>query len=63
LDDLEVIVQGRLDGRVHEFRLELRDGCLVLQGVAHTYQDRELARALVEVAAALPVGENEIVVL
>lgn len=57
---LGVQVRHQLSGRLREFRLELRDCGLVLQGRARTYYAKQLAQHAVMTATDLPILQNEI---
>jgi hypothetical protein len=63
LDDLEQCIRRRLNGRVRDFRLSLRDGGLVLEGHANTYYAKQLAQHAVMEAALLPIQANDIEVV
>jgi hypothetical protein len=63
LDQIEEHVQCRLGGRLRQFRLDWRDGGLVLRGHAHTYYAKQLAQHAVMAATPLPIQANEIEVL
>jgi hypothetical protein len=45
---------------VHDLRLVIRDGGLVLRGHAHTYHAKQLAQHAVMGATKLPIRANEI---
>jgi hypothetical protein len=47
LAQIEEHVQCRLNGRVHDFRLVVRNEGLVLLGHAHTYYAKQLAQQTV----------------
>jgi hypothetical protein len=57
---LEEHIQSRLTGRVHDLRLVLHEGGLVLRGHAHTYYAKQLAQHAVMDAMSLPIRANEI---
>jgi len=57
---LEEHIQSRLTGRVHDLRLVIRDGGLVLRGHAHTYHAKQLAQHAVMGATHLPIQANAI---
>jgi hypothetical protein len=59
-EQLEARIQGRLNGRVVDFRLLVRDQGLILQGHAHTYYAKQLAQQAVMEATGLPILANEI---
>jgi hypothetical protein len=56
------LVQTRLLGRVHEFRLESSAAGLVLRGCARTYYAKQLAQHAVMDATDVPILANEIAV-
>jgi hypothetical protein len=56
------LVQTRLLGRVHEFRLEASAAGLVLRGCARTYYAKQLAQHAVMDATDVPILANEIAV-
>jgi hypothetical protein len=60
LDQLTGRLESRLRGRVHDFRLLLRDRGLVLQGHARTYYAKQIAQHAVMEATPLPILANEI---
>lgn len=60
VDKLEARVQCRLNGRVRDFRLSVRDNGFVLQGRAHTYYAKQLAQHAVLEATSVPILANEI---
>jgi hypothetical protein len=53
-------VSDRLGGRVREIRLQIREGGIVLQGVALSYHAKQLALQAVMEATDLPICANEI---
>jgi hypothetical protein len=63
VEDLEMLVQGRLSGRVYDFRLLPRGEGLVLQGHAHTYYAKQLAQATLMAVSDYPIVANEIEVI
>ena len=60
MDQLETHVQSRLNGRVWQFRLVIRECGLILTGHAATYYAKQLAQHAVMEATALPILANEI---
>ena len=58
--ELEQRVLCQLNGRVHDFRLLVRDGSLVLQGRTRTYHAKQLAQHAVMEVTDLPIQANEI---
>jgi hypothetical protein len=62
VDRLDAQARRQLRGRVHGFRLALRNGGLVVQGRADNYHAKQLATEAVKAATALPILANEIVV-
>jgi len=60
VDQIEARVQCRLNGRVHDFRLSIRDNGLVLHGHARTYYAKQLAQHVVMEVTAVPILANEI---
>jgi hypothetical protein len=60
VDKLAEQVRCRLAGRVHDFRLFLRDNGLILQGHCHTYHAKQLAQHLVVASTYVPLLVNEI---
>jgi hypothetical protein len=63
LDRIEVQVQRRLNGRVRDFRLLMRDDGLVLKGSTRTYYAKQLAQHALLEAVDLPIRANEIEVV
>ena len=63
LDQLEAHVRSRLNGRVRDFRLLVRDDGLVLQGHSHTYYGKQIAQHAVLEATRLPIRANQIEVI
>ena len=57
---LEAHVRGRLNGRVRDLRLKVRDQGLVLRGQTRTYHAKQLAQHAVLEASGLPIVANEI---
>lgn len=60
LAQIEERVQCRMNGRVHNFRLRIKDDGLVLTGLARTYHAKQLAQHAVMEATNLPIRANEI---
>jgi hypothetical protein len=60
IEQLETHVQSRLNGRVRNFRLVVRECGLVLTGQARTYHAKQLAQHAVMEATALPILVNDI---
>lgn len=60
LGELEEHIQSRLNGRVRDLRLSIRDNGLVLEGHTHTYHAKQLAQHAVMEAVDLPISANEI---
>ena len=60
LDELETHVRSRLNGRLRDFRLSIRDGGLVLEGRTHSYYVKQLAQHTIMAAADLPIRGNKI---
>ena len=60
---IENKVLSRLGGRLLNFRLQVRDSGLVLQGQAPTYHVKQLAQHAVMEATDLRILANEIEVL
>jgi hypothetical protein len=56
-------VRGQLCGRVQQFHLAVRNGGLVLSGIARNYYAKQLAQHAVMAATRLPIRANEIEVL
>lgn len=63
LSELEAHVQYRVNRRVRNLRLTVRDGGLVVHGSTHTYYAKQLAQHAIMEAADLPLMANEIEVL
>ena len=62
-DKLAEQVRSQLAGRVHDLRLLLRDGGLVLQGHCRSHHAKQLAQHLVVASTHVPLLANEIEVL
>jgi hypothetical protein len=60
LEQLESIIQGRLRGRIDDFRLLLRDEGLVLHGRTRTYYVKQLAQTELMAISNYLVVANEI---
>jgi hypothetical protein len=60
LAELEELVTLRLGGRVHEFRLSIRDAGLVLGGRARSYHAKQLAQQVLMDLNRAPIRSNEI---
>jgi hypothetical protein len=60
VERLETQVQSRLNGRVRNFRLVVREHGLILMGQARTYYAKQVAQHAVMEATALPILANEI---
>ena len=60
VEQLETHAQVRLNGRVRDLRLVVRDQGLVLRGHAHTYYAKQLAQHAVMETSGLPIVANEI---
>jgi len=60
LGDLEQHIQSRLNGRVRDLRLSLRDRSLVLEGHARTYHAKQLVQHAVMAAVDVPISANDI---
>ncbi len=63
LDQVEMQVQFRLNGRVRDFRLALLNGGLILRGSTRTYYSKQLAQHAVMEAVDLPIIANDIEVM
>ena len=63
LGKLEGHIQRRLNGRVRDLRLSVRDDGVVLEGQTHTYYAKQLAQHAVMEAIDLPILANEIEVM
>lgn len=60
LDELETRLQGKLRGRIQEFKV-LRQECgIVLRGFARTYHAKQLAQHAVMTETDVPILANEI---
>ena len=60
VEQLESLVQRRLNGRVRGLRLIVRDQGLVLQGHTSTYYAKQLAQHAVMEVTGLSILANEI---
>lgn len=63
LDALASQVRAQLNGRVHDFRVEMQDGGLVLSGRTRTYYAKQLAQHYVMELASLVIVANRIEVI
>jgi hypothetical protein len=63
LGDLAEHIQRKLNGRVRDFRVSIRDDGLVLEGHTHTYHAKQLAQHAVMEAVDVPIRSNEIIVI
>jgi hypothetical protein len=57
---LEDLIRHRLRGRLFDFRLELRENALVLQGRARARYIKQLAQHAIMEASELQIVANEI---
>jgi hypothetical protein len=62
LQQLEARLQSFLHGQVRDFRIELREGGLVLHGHTRTYYGKQLAQEAVRQASQMPIASNDIAV-
>jgi hypothetical protein len=60
LRELEQHIQSRLNGRVRDLRLSVRDNGLVLEGQTHTYHAKQLAQHALMEAFDVPISANDI---
>ena len=60
VEQLEALVQRRLNGRVRDLRLLVRDQGLMLQGQTSTYYAKQLAQHAAIEIAGFPILANEI---
>jgi hypothetical protein len=60
VEQLELRLQRRLIGRVHDLRLLLKDRGLILRGKAATYYAKQIAQHEAMNASVLPLLANEI---
>ena len=60
VEQLEALVQRRLNGRVRDLRLLVGDQGLVLQGHTTTYYAKQLAQHAVIEVTGLPILANDI---
>jgi hypothetical protein len=63
VEDLERVVNGRLQGRVSAFQLFLEGQGLVLRGTARTFYAKQMAQHLVMELTTLPIVANGIEVI
>lgn len=57
---VEARVQHLLSGRVRDFRVQIQERGLVLQGRTRTYHARQLVRQAAMEAAGLPIFADEV---
>jgi hypothetical protein len=57
---IEARVQHVMSGRVRDFRVQIQDKGLVLQGRTRTYHARQLVRQAAMEAAGLPILADEL---
>jgi hypothetical protein len=65
-DELNAAVnhlKTRLRGRLRDLRMFVRDGGVVIRGVANSYYVKQLAQHAVMQLVSLPIAANEIIVL
>lgn len=62
LESLELMLQGRLGGRIKDLRIEVREGGLVLHGRCGTYHAKQLAQHAAMELAGLSIVANDIAV-
>lgn len=60
VEQLEALVQRRLQGRVHDLRLLVGDQGLILQGQTSTYYAKQLAQHAAMEITGLAILANEI---
>ena len=60
VEQLEALVQRRLNGRVRDLRLLVRDQGLILQGQTSTYYVKQLAQHAAIEITGLAILANEI---
>lgn len=60
VQQLEELVRGRLRGRVHQLRLDVRDDGLVLSGRAPSYHAKQLAQHTLLTATGMRLIANDI---
>jgi hypothetical protein len=60
LDELEVRLQGKLNGRIRNLQLSLHGCGIVLRGFARTYHAKQLAQHALMTETPLPILANEI---
>jgi hypothetical protein len=60
VEQLEALVQRRLNGRVRALRLLVRDQGLILQGQTSTYHIKQLAQHAALEITGLAIRANEI---
>jgi hypothetical protein len=59
-EDLEILLQNRLGGRIRGLRILLRQNGVILQGLASTYHAKQLAQHVAMEVAGLPIVANDI---
>jgi hypothetical protein len=59
-EQVEALLRQKLQGRAWNIRLIVEDGCVVLQGVAHSYYAKQLAQHVAMEIIQLPIRANEI---
>jgi hypothetical protein len=57
---LEVHLRWKLQGRIRDFQILLRDCGIILRGFARTYHAKQLAQHAVMTETNLPILANEI---
>jgi osmotically-inducible protein OsmY len=60
IDQLETHVQSQLNGRIRDFRVQVRERGLILRGQTRTYYAKQLAQQAVMQISAWPILANEI---
>jgi hypothetical protein len=60
IDRLAAETRARLRGRVTGLRIEVRDGGVVLRGIAGSFYAKQLAQHAVMTGTDLPIVRNEI---
>jgi hypothetical protein len=60
LDQLETSVLHQVGGRVRDLQLSVRDGGIVLRGVARTFHAKQVAQHAVMRNTDIPIAANEI---
>ncbi len=59
-DEIEGRLRQELRGRIHDFRVEVREGGLILTGRCASYHSKQLAQHAVMAATASPILANRI---